>query len=74
MLHMIPQGQNLSSVVKCPRGAPGPMDSELLVDHNQVKARLFLDRENNCDRIRVLQSPCGIIQTSLRPDFTSADL
>jgi hypothetical protein len=70
MLPLIPQGWSLPSAQECPRGAPGPMDSELLVDHNQAKAHPYLGRENNRDHARILQSPCGTIQTSFKLDFT----
>jgi hypothetical protein len=48
------------------------MDSGLLVDRNQAKACPCLCPKNNYDNIHVLQSPCGIIQISSKPNFTSA--
>jgi hypothetical protein len=66
-------GQNLLSIQRHPHKVLSPLDSELLVDANPVKAHMCLGPESNHASIRMSQSPCGIIQTLFRPDSLLAD-
>jgi hypothetical protein len=74
MLRVPLQGRSQpSSPRRLPR-ALSPMDLGNPVGLNQAKAHPCLGPKDNRHNIRMLQSPCGIIQTLSRTDFTSVGM